>query len=273
MLNDITPAAVQHNLPAVVVGREVRCYAQVGSTNDLAREQARAGHAEGLVLVADEQVAGRGRLGRGWAAPPGSSLLMSVLLRPTWLGTADAFALTMLAGVALCDAIEQATPLHAALKWPNDLLLPAQAPSGPELRKAAGILSEIELSDGSVAWVIIGIGVNVNWAPSGIVDGRDLGEVATSVGAALGAPVERLALLRALLEQLDRRYTRLREGRSDELFTAWRARLATLGQAVTIQLSQGTLAGIAEDVDPSGALRVRDSEGIVHTVLAGDVGG
>jgi BirA family transcriptional regulator, biotin operon repressor / biotin---[acetyl-CoA-carboxylase] ligase len=271
-MNDLTSEAIQHDLPTTVIGRAVQYYAQVGSTNDLAREQARAGHAEGLTLVADEQTAGRGRMGRGWAAPPGSSLLVSVLLRPSWLAPARSFALTMLTGVALCEAIEQATSLQAALKWPNDLLLPVHTASGPDLRKAAGVLSEIELSDGAIAWVIVGIGVNVNWAPHGMVDGRDLSTVATSVGTALGAPVERLGLLRALLVQLDRRYAALRAGHGDELFAAWRARLTTLGQPVNVQLPQGQVAGIAEDVDPSGALRVRDASGVLHTILAGDVG-
>ncbi len=271
MLYDLTIEAIQHDLPTTVIGRAVRHYAQVGSTNDLAREQARAGHAEGLTLVADEQTSGRGRMGRGWAAPPGSSLLLSVLLRPSWLAPADSFALTMLAGVALCEAIEQATPLQTALKWPNDLLLQVYTTTGPDLRKAAGVLSEIELSDGAIAWVIMGIGVNVNWAPHGIVDGQDLSATATSIGTALGAPIERLTLLRALLLRLDQRYAALRVGDMAELFAAWRTRLTTLGQPVNVRLPQGQLAGIAEDVDPSGALRVRDASGVLHTVLAGDV--
>jgi BirA family biotin operon repressor/biotin-[acetyl-CoA-carboxylase] ligase len=273
MPSELTPEAIQQDLPTAVVGRQVRSYAQVGSTNDLAREQARAGQPEGLLIVADEQVAGRGRMGRGWAAPPGSSLLMSILLRPWWLAPADAFALTMLAGVALCEAIEQVAPLRTALKWPNDLLLAPQAPGSTEPRKAAGVLSEIELANGSIAWVIIGIGVNVNWAPSGMVDGRDLRDVATSLSAAVGAAVDRPALLRALLLRLDQRYAALRDGRREELFTTWRARLATLGQPVTVRLPRGEVSGIAEAVEPSGALRVRDSAGVVHTVLAGDVGG
>src|SRR5689334_4032577 len=121
MMNDLTPEAIQHDLPTAVIGRVVQYYPQVGSTNDVARELARAGQAEGITLVADEQTAGHGRMGRGWAAPPGSSLLLSLLLRPSWLAPPNSFALTMLVGVALCEAIEQVAPLQAALKWPNDL--------------------------------------------------------------------------------------------------------------------------------------------------------
>ena len=273
MSDDLTPQRIQHNLDSTIVGRAIEHYTQVGSTNDLIRRQARAAHPEGLVIVTDQQTAGRGRMGRTWAAPPGSSLLLSLLLRPSWLAPADAFSLTILASVALCEAVEQLAPPRAALKWPNDLLLPVRTAAGPMLRKAAGILSEIELDGGRIAWVVIGIGVNVNWSPSGIVDGRDLAEVATSVGAAAGQPVERLPLLRALLERLDARYAALRRGDHAELFERWRDRLTTLGQPVQISLPQGELRGVAEDVDRTGALRVRDEHGVLHTVLAGDVGG
>src|SRR5437764_8037624 len=112
-MKDLTPEHIQRNLDSTIVGRAIEHYAQVGSTDDLSRRQARADHPEGLVILADEQTAGRGRLGRAWAAPPGSSLLLSLLLRPAWLAPADAFSLTMLASVALCAAVEQVTPLHA----------------------------------------------------------------------------------------------------------------------------------------------------------------
>jgi BirA family biotin operon repressor/biotin-[acetyl-CoA-carboxylase] ligase len=272
-MQDLTPDRIQHDLQSTIVGRAIEYYPQAGSTNDLARRQARAGHPEGLVILTDEQTAGRGRMGRAWAAPPGSSLLLSLLLRPAWLAPADAFSLTMLAAVALCEAVEQVAPLHAALKWPNDLLLPVRIAAGPTLRKAAGILSEIELDGDQIDWVVIGIGVNVNWSPSGIVDGRDLAEVATSIAAAGGQPVERLPLLRALLERLDARYAALRHGGHADLFERWRDRLTTLGQPVQISLPHGELRGVAEDVERSGALRVRDKHGDLHTIMAGDVGG
>lgn len=264
---------IQRTLPTAVIGSAVECYAQVGSTNDLVRGRARAGAPEGLIILADEQLAGRGRQGRGWAAPPGSSLLCSLLLRPSWLAPTDSFLLTMLAGVALCNAAEQCGPLRAALKWPNDLLLAPPSPADAALRKAAGVLSELELAGDTIGWVVLGIGVNVNWSPHGIVDGRDLQTTATSVSDAIGQTADRLVLLRALLIELDRQYAALRAGRRTELFKAWRVRLATLGQVVTVQLPNGELHGIAEDVEPTGALCVRDAQGRRHSVLAGDVGG
>jgi BirA family biotin operon repressor/biotin-[acetyl-CoA-carboxylase] ligase len=272
-MDDFIPDRIQHNLQSTIVGRTIEYYPQAGSTNDLARRQARAGNREGLIILADEQTAGRGRLGRAWAAPPGSSLLLSLLLRPAWLAPADAFSLTMLSAVALCEAVEQVTPVRTALKWPNDLLLPVRAAAGPMLRKAAGILSELELDGDRIDWVVIGIGMNVSWSPSGIVDGRDLAEVATSIGAAAGRPVERLLLLRALLERMDARYDALRRGDHADLFERWRDRLTTLGQPIQLNLPHGELRGVAEDVERSGALRVRDQRGDLHTIMAGDVGG
>lgn len=271
--DDLTPDLIRSGLNSTIVGRAIERYAEVGSTNDLARQQARAGHAEGLLILADRQTAGRGRLGRAWAAPAGSSLLLSLLLRPNWLSPADSFALTMLAGVALCEAVEQVAPLRAALKWPNDLMLPIDTAAGPALRKAAGILSEIELAGDTIAWVVIGMGVNVNWSPAGTVDGQDLAEVATSVGVATGQPIARLPLLQALLERLDRHYAALRRGGHDEIFDSWRQRLANIGQMVQIRLPQGQLRGVAEGVERSGALIVRDEQGVLHSVMTGDVGG
>lgn len=261
---------MSHEMP--VIGRRIERHGQVGSTNDLARARARADEPEGLVIIAEEQVIGRGRLGRGWAAPPGSSLLSSTLLRPTWLPPDAAFTLTMLAGVALCEATEQAAPpLRAALKWPNDLLLPASPMPAAPLRKAAGILSELVLVDGQITYVILGIGVNVTWSPTGIVDCRDLALSATSVSAAAGRLIERDALLAALLARLDTRYHELRLGRRAALFDAWRARLTTLGQHVTVATSGGPINGLAEDVTPDGALRLRGHDGIITTITAGDV--
>src|SRR6185369_11730616 len=105
-----------------------------------------------------------------------------------------------------------------------------------------------ELEAERIVWVTIGMGINVNWTPSGIVDGRDLASVATSVSAAAGQPIDRVALLRALLLRLDARYLALRQGRREELFTSWRDRLATLGQSISVRLARDTLQGVAEDV-------------------------
>ncbi|MDW8055070.1 MAG: biotin--[acetyl-CoA-carboxylase] ligase, partial [Anaerolineae bacterium] len=170
-------------------------YERVASTNDIAKERARSGYPEGLTVLAEEQVAGRGRLGRSWVSSYGDALLLSVLLRPVWLPPGEAFSLTMMAGVALCEAVEQVASVRAQLKWPNDLLLFADG----EWRKSAGILTEVSVADDTIEWAVVGIGVNVNQTPASAVNGRNLQQTATCVSAAAGRQISRSALLEALL--------------------------------------------------------------------------
>lgn len=246
-------------LPAVIVGRDVQFVPSVGSTNDALKDAARAGSAEGVVVVADEQVAGRGRRGRSWSAPAGTSLLVSILLRPMWLPAGDSFLLTILAAVAVAEALER-SGVAIDVKWPNDLEING--------RKLGGILVETEISDSRIQWAIIGCGININWNPRTI---PELTTRATSLSMELGHTIPRRPLLQALLTVLDRRYVELRLGARSALFAAWRDRLYTLGQAVRAQTPQGTILGRAVDVTPDGALVIRDDHGRQHVVTAGDV--
>ncbi len=268
----------------------IEWHESVGSTNDLAKAHARNGESGGLAIIADQQTSGRGRMGRSWIAPPGSSLLVSLLLRPEVEGSerteardpaapnpqrarlpADqAYLLTMLAAVSLCEAIEELLPIQAALKWPNDVLL-----SGPDgqYRKTAGILAEVDIREGMVAWVVLGFGVNISWHPSGVVDGRDLGHYATSLAEAShrAQHVGRVELLQALLRRVTAWDAALGADGATLLFTTWRNRLVTLGQPVVVRLPDRTVEGVAEGVEPGGALRIRDTTGQVQIVTTGEV--
>jgi BirA family biotin operon repressor/biotin-[acetyl-CoA-carboxylase] ligase len=291
---ELAPEAVRAGLSTATIPSEVACFARLPSTMDEARRRASSGATEGLVVLAEEQTAGRGRLGRPWVAPPGSALLLSLLLRPRWLAPERAFALTMLAATALCAAVEEVAGLRPALKWPNDMLLPQQnaegrmqnaeasprpAPSSgiqhsafsiqhssPQA-KCAGILAELHLQAGAVEWAVIGVGVNVHAHPPP----DQTAYPATSLDAALGRRADRLALLRALLVRLDGGYVALRAGGYGALFAEWRARLATLGESVRVSTPAGIVEGVAEEVTPAGALLVRAADGALHTVTTGDV--
>jgi BirA family biotin operon repressor/biotin-[acetyl-CoA-carboxylase] ligase len=265
---DLDLIALRRHLDTRVIGAMLMRYERVASTSDIARERARNGYPEGLVVLAEEQSAGRGRLGRSWVAAYGDALLLSILLRPVWLPPGEAFSLTMMTGVALCEAVEQVAPVRAHLKWPNDLVLFVD----DEWRKSAGILTEVSIAGDTIEWAIVGIGVNVNQAPVGAVNGRNLQQTATSISAAAGRSISRPALLEALLTTFDERYAQLQSGEHGSLFAAWRARLARLGEPATITLPGGELRGIAEDVTPDGTLLLRDAAGILHTVHTGDVG-
>lgn len=246
-----------------------------------------------LLVVADEQTSGRGRMGRSWVAPPGAALLCSIGLRPTWLAPERAIALVWMAGVALGEAVAAVTSLEARLKWPNDLLVEVSSgkseagkqkaeDDGARLpdtsafsllpsegwAKAAGILLESSLGPEGLVLAIIGCGVNVSAGPPPGVARYP----ATSLADACGAPVSRLALLRAFVERLDHWHERLRAGRFDELFTAWRNRLHTLGREVEVSVGETVLRGFAEDVAPDGALLLRNIDGGLHVIRSGDVG-
>jgi BirA family biotin operon repressor/biotin-[acetyl-CoA-carboxylase] ligase len=224
----------------------VEWHASLDSTNRYALDAARAGADHGLVVVADVQTAGRGRLGRTWQAPPGASLLVTVLLRRS----DDASRAVMAAGVALARAVEHVAGLVTALKWPNDVVV--------DDRKLAGLLAEV---DGDA--LAVGVGCNVNW--EAFPD--ELAEIATACNLETGRAVDRDALLDAFLDAYD---DALRAG--DTLVDAYRGLLATIGRRVRVQQLDGDdLVGTATAVTDDGALVLRDDDGDEHTVVAGDV--
>lgn len=243
-----------------------------GSTNADLAERARAGEPEGLVLTTDDQQAGRGRLDRRWTAPPRSAVAVSVLLRPP-VPPARWSWLSLLAGVAVTDALVRTGGVEARLKWPNDVLVPVDG----ELRKVAGILTEVHQDrpggdDARAA--VLGIGLNVH---------QGAGELpvpaATSLRLAGAATTDRDTVLRAVLRALSDRYAAWcaagGDPRASGVAAAYRERCATIGAAVEVHLPDGgRLAGVAEGVDDEGRLLVRDassSSGAGHVLAAGDV--
>jgi BirA family biotin operon repressor/biotin-[acetyl-CoA-carboxylase] ligase len=233
---------------------QVRHLDRIDSTNRYALDEARAGATAGLVVVADHQTAGRGRLGRTWEAAPGSSLLVSVLLRPD-LPADRLFLLTLAAGLALADAVAAAAGVTTALKWPNDLVV--------DDKKLAGLLAEADLYAGTTRAVVIGAGCNLTadaFPP-------ELAGQAAAVELEAGRAVDRGALLAAFLDALADRLHDL-----DAVLVDTRARSATLGRRVRIELPgvqilEGEATALADD----GSLVVRDDAGHEHTVAVGDV--
>jgi BirA family biotin operon repressor/biotin-[acetyl-CoA-carboxylase] ligase len=253
--------------------------AETGSTNTDVMELARQGEAEGVVLVADHQTAGRGRAGRSWTAPPGASLLCTVLLRPP----ADVAPLVTFAlAVAAAEAVEELIDVRPGLKWPNDLVIEDEAEDGSvRTRKLAGILAEAEWRAGSDiaggyrepaaherATVAAGIGLNVAWGAD-LPD--DLADIAVALDQLVQVAVTRDEVLAALLRRLEVRYGALVTGRADEVLDAWRARSATLGREVRVDLGAGDVVGKAVDVTADGHLVVEPLEGGRRTIAVGDV--
>jgi len=200
---------------------------------------------EGALVVADHQTAGRGRLGRSWEAPPGTALLCSILLKPP----ADRAApqLSLVAGVAVADAIEQVVGLAAQLKWPNDVML--------RRRKVAGCLAEAR--DGGV---VLGIGVNVNQT------GDQLPERAGSLRTLTGRDWDREELLASLLDDLGRRYADWLDNGLDGVYDGLAPRDFLRGRRVTVNGTSGTAVKIARD----GRLEIAVGDGVVR-VDSGEV--
>lgn len=256
---------------------DVRWVEETGSTNADALELARQGEPEGVVLVADHQHAGRGRVGRRWTAPPGSSLLVSVLLRPP-AEVMDACPMAL--AVAAAEAVEQVAGFSPRLKWPNDLVWPGDL-SAPD-RKLAGILAEADWPVGSPASggyrpagpaervvVVAGIGINVTWPvdlPEELVD------IAIACNHITDVAVDREDLLIALLRRFDERYSAMVAG-SDraDLVEEWRARSATLGRQVRIDPGTDDVEGTAIDITEDGHLVVETPDGGRRTFAVGDV--
>lgn len=246
------------------LGRRVVYLESTTSTNDVARDLGQAGEPEGVVVVADGQTAGRGRAGKApWLTPPGTSIAVSVLLRPA-LAPEHLSRLALVAGVAAVDAVREATGVSAMLKWPNDVMVAE--------RKLGGILVESRLRGSAVAFVVLGIGINGNVPAGALGPLPDAAVPATSLQDEAGAAVSREAVLVALLRHLDRRYAAIGDEKHvGGLREAYRARLSTLGRAVRIVGAAAPVAGIAEDIAADGALVVRLPNGERRSFVYGEV--
>jgi BirA family transcriptional regulator, biotin operon repressor / biotin---[acetyl-CoA-carboxylase] ligase len=246
------------------LGRSFEWHAACGSTNDLAAERARAGAPAGLVVAADAQTAGRGRLGRSWHSPAGDNLYFSVVLRPA-RPAAEIPPLTLLAGGAVARALAE-LGLAPRLKWPNDVELLDEA---GRRRKVAGILTEMASAGASTSHVVVGVGINVN----GLELPPEIAERATSLRRAFGHPVDRAELLAAVLgalEPLCEDFDRRGPAAAVEAFEAYAALPAPCRVTVPGHPNE-RLAGLALGIEPDGALRLRDEAGQIHRLISGEL--
>lgn len=256
-MDQLTPEAITRDLNTRFVGQRVVYYSSVDSTNKVAKSLAQKGAPAGTTVIADEQTAGRGRMARTWYAPPGSSLLLSVLLRPT-MEVSRLAELLMASALATASAIEHSTGLSVDLKWPNDVILRG--------KKAGGILIESGFRGEVLDYVVAGIGLNVNFDVNQV---PEIAQTATSLSSELGHEVNRLELLRALLRLLETEYENLEAGGSP--YQRWAARLTGVGEAAVVSTPTGQERGIAEGVDADGALVLRRADGSVARITVGDV--
>lgn len=252
MTAPLTPASIRSRLAARQMGRRIECLSACDSTNDAAWEMALAGAPHGTAVFAEEQRRGRGRLGRTWTAPRGTSILCSVILRPT-MDPERTPLVTAAAALAAAEAVEQAAGAQPNIRFPNDVFLGE--------RKVAGVLVESRFISGRPDLFIAGIGINANQGRGDFP--RELREQATSLAIETGAPVSRPHAARALLEALER-WTEELEGSLRTLRRAWRERSGILGRSVRLEAGGRHYEGVVEDLDPAEGIQMRLPRGGVR---------
>ncbi len=250
----LCPDQIEWNLNTRLIGRRIAVWNRVASTNDLAAQAGRSRANDGLVILAEEQTAGRGRRGRAWSAPPRSSILFSALTYPPSRFD-DVGWLTALGAVAIAEAVERATHHPTQIKWPNDVRVDG--------RKLAGVL--VERRTGAV----IGIGVNVNVAEADFPP--ELQEAATSLARLSGHRHDRSDLARTLIQTLDRLYVEAVESGPSALARQWQSRLEPLGRAVHIATHSGPIHGRLVAADLIDGLTIETGDGATLRLRNADV--
>jgi BirA family transcriptional regulator, biotin operon repressor / biotin---[acetyl-CoA-carboxylase] ligase len=252
--------SIRQRLDAQRLGTEFHYFPEIGSTNTYARRLAEQGVREGALVIAESQTDGRGRLGRRWVSPPNMNLYISLVLRPK-LPPARAPQITLMAAVALAETLQSFLPAPPSIKWPNDITVNG--------KKLAGILTEVNCGTDSVEFVILGIGVNVNY-PVDLMP-EEIRQRATSVLVERQSNVSREDLLWRLIQDLDRCYGEIEENGFAPLAQRWEAYFGWRGQRVRIELLDQVVFGMAKGIDHDGALLLEDDHGGLQRVIAGDV--
>lgn len=256
-----TKEAVCSAFKGEIIGREIIYLESTASTMDTAIEiGSQRNDPDGIVVIADSQTGGRGRLGRCWISPPGVNLYFSVLLKPA-MPLKELSLITLAAGVAVASAIRKYTGLRAEIKWPNDILIKG--------KKAGGILTESRAEGDRVRLLVLGIGINVNM-PLNLL-GSDIEGASTSLKSETGTSVDRAGLFSAILSELENYYKILLNGDKRALINEWLSLNSTIGKSIRVQNCHMVLSGVAEALNDEGELILRLASGETKTVSAGDV--
>lgn len=246
--------------PDTIIGREILFLESVSSTNTVAMEMASKGCAEGTIVMAETQTAGKGRLGRIWISPPGRNLYLSIVLRPS-ISPRDATALTLLSAVACTSAIRRSTAVEATIKWPNDIIVGD--------RKLGGILTEIKADIDRITYAVVGIGINVNLTPADMPD--EIKAIATSVIEQTGEPCSRTELAAEVIREFGKWYGLLMTKGKQVVIDEWLSLSSTIGKHVLVSAGNVLLEGSAEGIDDEGLLILKLADGTHRKISAGDV--
>lgn len=240
-------------------GFNIYSFDRVGSTNDLAHKYAERGEAEGTVIIANRQTAGKGRLGRAWHSPARTGAYMSIILRPE-TSPSSAPGLSLIAAVSVAETLRKTHKLNSAIKWPNDVLV--------NNRKVAGVLTELAAELDRVRYVVVGIGININMTTDDFPE--EIRERATSVRVETGKQVNRIELVRGILGHFEDRYHDFCENGIAGQIKSIRSFSSVLGKEIRFTYQGKVVVGTAVDIDDSGQLIIeRDGETI--TLGSGEI--
>lgn len=254
----MTEAEVSHYLKTSYMGRKIVYLESAGSTNDEIKRRAAAGAEEGLVLIAEEQISGRGRKGRNWTSSKGESIAASILLRPK-LSPDHAFSITPVLALSIIQGLEKETGIKAGIKWPNDIVL--------DNKKLCGILTEMNAEMDTINYIVVGMGMNINQTsfPS------DISSIATSLRMHCGEVFGRKKIMACILNYFEGNYEAyIREGLKPML-PMLKECSVVLGKHIRLVSPDGEREGTAIDMDDQGGLIVRLDNGETIRVISGDV--
>jgi len=251
---------LQERLQTQRFGRRILFRRVVDSTNEWAKELAEFGVEEGTVIIAEQQTAGKGRLGREWISPKGG-LWFSIVLRPC-KSVGETTKLVFMASLAVTEVLHQKYRLRTETKWPNDVMV--------NRRKICGILAETTTSDDKLSYVVLGIGINANVQMDEYFATSNK-PMPTSIQNELGHEIQLFSLLRTLLEELEKLYDLFIMKGSDSILEKWKAYATFIGKEVVVQDQNERVSGIAYDIDDGGALILRLENGTLRRFFAGDL--
>jgi BirA family transcriptional regulator, biotin operon repressor / biotin---[acetyl-CoA-carboxylase] ligase len=258
--NRLLPYEVHKKLRTSFIGKKIRYFENTPSTIWVGKQLASEGDAallHGMVIIAEEQTGGIGRLGRSWVSPIGG-VWITIVLKPR-IPIDRVFMVTMAGSVAVARAIRKEFDLGALIKWPNDIYIGD--------KKVAGLILELYAEADDIHYCLLGIGVDVNVSPH---DLESVKSAVTSISAELGHDVDRASFLARLLREFESRYLLIEEGEYEAVIREWKSLSCTLERRVRINTMKATFEGEAFDIDEYGALLIRKDNGKVERVIGGD---
>jgi BirA family transcriptional regulator, biotin operon repressor / biotin---[acetyl-CoA-carboxylase] ligase len=256
----VTANEIRLGLKTSIIGQQIHYKESVDSTQKIAHRLGLENVPEGTVVVADEQIGGKGRLDRVWHSPKNTGIWMSIILRPN-IPLPKAPQLTLLTAVAVVQAIVDSTGLEPNIKWPNDILING--------KKVTGILTELQAEADRIHSVIIGIGMNVNQKLEDFPS--ELHSIATSLLLEKGETVNRAELIQAVFSRLEKLYLLYLDKGFEPIKLLWESYAISIGKKITARTLSGSIAGLAQGITEDGVLLLEDENGKVHSIYSADI--